>query len=96
MKINDIAGGTLPCDLKEDIEKAGILHQRATSDYAKCEEFSRLMSDILARLEDIGSFEAADKVMRILLDCNPKAGSHCDKSTIVGQVTKKLVEITRN
>lgn len=80
----------LPDDIKRDLEKACALHQRAVSDYSQCEEFSRLMSDLLARLEDVRCFKTADKIMSILLDCNPKIGAHCDKSTIVSQRTKKL------
>jgi hypothetical protein len=80
----------LPEDIQRDLEKACALHQRAVSDYAQCEEFSRLMSDLLARLEDAGCVKTADKVMKILLDCSPKTGAHCDKSTIVSQITKKL------
>jgi len=80
----------LPDDIQRDLVKACALHQRAVSDYAQCEEFSRLMSNILARLEDAGCFGTADKVMSILLDCNPKIGAHCEKATLVGQVTKKL------
>lgn len=80
----------VPDDIKRDLEKACILHERAVSDYAQCMEFSKLMSDVLARLEDAQCWDTADKVMSILLDCNPKIGAHCDKSTIVGQVTKKL------
>ncbi len=53
----------LPDDIERDLEKACALHQRAVSDYKQCEEFSRLMSDLLARLEDAGCFETADKVM---------------------------------
>ena len=60
-------------------------------------EFSRLMSDVLARLEDAKCWDLADKVMGILLDCNPKIGAHCDKSTIVGQVTKRIVaQVTKS
>ncbi len=80
----------LPDDIKTDLKKACTLHQRATSDYAQCEAFSKLMCDLLSRLEDAGCFDTADRVMRILLDCNPKIGAHCDKATIVGQVTEKL------
>ncbi len=76
--------------IKKDLKKACILHERAVSDYALCMEFSKLMSDILARLEDAKCWDAADKVMSILLDCNPKIGAHCDKSTIVAQAMKKL------
>lgn len=85
-----IMAETLPDDIKRDLERACTLHQRATADYAKCEEFSKLMSNLLSRLEDAGCFTTADKVMGVLLDCNPKTGAHCDKSTIVAQATKKL------
>ncbi len=80
----------VPDDIKKDLKKACILHERAVSDYVQCMEFSRLMSDVLARLEDARCYDTADKVMSILLDCNPKIGAHCDKSTIVAQVTKRL------
>ncbi len=96
MRVKATEGEIVPDDIRKDLEKAELLHQRATSDYVKCEEFSKLMSDILARLEDIGCFKTADKVMTILLDCSPKSGAHCEKSTIVGQVTKKLVTRIRN
>lgn len=78
----------IPYDIKKDLEKACILHERAVSDYAQCAEFSKLMSDILA--EDAHCYQTADKVMSVLLNCNPKIGAHCDKSTIVEQATKKL------
>jgi hypothetical protein len=90
LKSTGLIAEILPDDIKRDLEKACALHQRAVSDYAQCGEFSRLMSDLLARLEDVGCFKTADKVMTILLDCNPKTGAHCEKSTIVSQITKKL------
>ncbi len=80
----------IPDDIKKDLEKAADLHQRATSDYAKCLEFSKLMSDLLARLEDAGCHRTADRVMGILLDCQPREGAHCDKSTLVGEKMKKF------
>ncbi len=75
----------IPLDIKKDLEKAVTLHQRATSDYEKCMQFSKLMSDLLARLEDAGCYKTADKVMGILLECNPKEGAHCDSATRVGK-----------
>jgi len=80
----------IPDDIKKDLKKACIMHERAVSDYAQCIEFSKLMSNILARLEDALCYQMADKVMSVLLDCNPKIGAHCEKSTVVAQVTKKL------
>jgi hypothetical protein len=78
----------LPDDIKEELAKACVLHQRATSDYEKCVQFSRLMSDLLARLEDAGCNRTADKVMGILLECNPREGAHCESSVRVGEKMK--------
>lgn len=90
MKATGFTPEILPEDIKRDLEKACALHRRAVSDYAQCEQFSRLMSDLLARLEDVQCFKTADKVMTILLDCNPKIGTHCEKSTIISRKTMKL------
>lgn len=80
----------IPPDIKADLEKAALLHQRAASDYEQCVAFNKLMSDLLGRLEDAGCHKTAGKVMSILLDCNPKQGSQCDKATRIGDKVKKL------
>jgi len=80
----------IPPALKEELEKATNLHQRASSDYEKCQEFNRLMAGLLAKLEDAGCDRTAGKVMGILIDCNPKPGSQCDKATRIGEKMKKL------
>ncbi len=80
----------LPADIQKDLEKACSLHQRATSDYEKCLEFNKLTSNLLGRLEDVGHYRLADRVMTILLDCNPKEGSSCDKASITGERVKKF------
>ncbi len=84
----------IPEDIQKDLLKATSLHERTSSDYSKCVEFSALMSNILARLEDAGCDECdrvANTVMGILLDCNPKEGSHCDNST---RVRDRMVKIS--
>lgn len=81
---------TIPADIREDLERAISLHQRASADHQKCLEFNKLMSSLLARLEDAGCDRMADKVMSILLDCNPKEGAHCDKATLIGEKIKKF------
>lgn len=81
---------TIPDDIKQDLVRAVSLHQRATSDYAQCQEFSKLMSSVLSRLEDAKCYDTADRVMGILLECNPKSGSHCEKSSHVANLTQKL------
>ncbi|HFQ81052.1 MAG TPA: hypothetical protein ENK33_06740 [Desulfobacterales bacterium] len=80
----------IPDDITKDLDKARLLHQRAAADYAKCLEFNKIMSSVLARLEDAGCFRTADKVMTILLNCNPKEGTHCDNSTFVSEKMKKI------
>ena len=80
----------LPDDIRKDLEKACSLHQRATSDYEKCVEFNKLTSNLLGRLEDAGQYRLADRVMTILLDCNPKEGSSCDKASLTGERVKKF------
>ena len=80
----------IPQELRAELEKAALLHQRATSDYEKCQEFNRLMSGLLGKLEDADCDRTAGKVMGILIDCNPKPGSQCDKATRIGDRMKKL------
>jgi hypothetical protein len=83
---------TIPEDIQKDLERACILHQRASSDYKQCIEFNKLMSNLLGRLEDADCFRTADRVMTILLDCNPREGAHCEKTTMVGEKMKKFVK----
>lgn len=80
----------LPQDIRERLEKAAELHQRATSDYDLCQQFNQLMSALLADLEDAGCYRTADRVMTILIDCNPKQGRSCDKATRIGEKMKKF------
>lgn len=80
----------IPSDIAADLERAAALHQRASSDYEKCQEFNKLMSDLLGRLEDAGCYRTADKVMTILIDCNPKQGTQCEKATRIGDKVRKL------
>ena len=80
----------IPEDVKKDLEKAYTLHQRASADSKKCMEFNKLMSELLGRLEDADCYRAADRVMTILLDCNPREGAHCEKSTMISEKMKKF------
>jgi hypothetical protein len=80
----------IPPDIEADLERAAILHQRAASDYDQCQAFNKLMAEILARLEDAGCDRAADRVMGILIDCNPRQGAQCEKATRIGDKMKKF------
>ena len=85
---------TLPPQVAERLKQAAKLHQRTSSDYKKCLEFNQLMGQLLDQLEDNGCDRAAGKVMGILLECNPKEGTSCDKATQVGNRVAKLVDET--
>ncbi|MBU0674159.1 MAG: hypothetical protein KJ950_05915 [Proteobacteria bacterium] len=80
----------IPPDIQKDLNLATILHQRASSDYETCLEFNALMSNLLGRLEDAGYSKTADTVMGILIDCNPKTGTQCEKATRIGEKMNKL------
>jgi len=82
----------IPNNIKKELETACSLHQRAVSDYSQCMEFNKVMSNVLVQLEDSECFKIADKVMTILINCNPKEGAHCDKSILVGEKMKKFCQ----
>ena len=81
----------LPDNLDKDLKHAACLHQRAVSDYEKCLEFNKIMADLLSRLEDCKNEKLADKVMSILIECNPKEGSHCDQANQIGNRMNSLL-----
>ena len=81
----------LPEEIKKEFAAAAALHQRAVSDYAKCLEFNKTMADLLDKLEDCDRLKLADKVMGILIECNPKEGSHCDQATQIGNRINSLL-----
>jgi len=80
----------LPNEFRPSLERARELHDRTASDYGKCLEFNALLAQLLDRLEDGGHLREAEKVMSLLLDCSPRGGVRCDKSTLVGERVKKL------
>ncbi len=81
---------TIPAEITKELARAAELHQRASADFEKCQEFNRLMSELLGKLEDAGCYKTADKVMSILIDCNPKGGTQCDKASRIGDKIKKF------
>lgn len=80
----------LPHDLRSGLEHARGLHDRTAADYTKCLEFNALLANLLDRLEDSGHHREAARIMALLLDCTPREGVRCEKSTAVGERVKKL------
>ncbi|MGB9928183.1 MAG: hypothetical protein ACPK85_07220 [Methanosarcina sp.] len=85
----------IPCELIKEIEDVCRLHERAVCNHDKCREFSENLSDLLIRLEDMKFYRAADKLMSVLINCKPKEASHCEKSTLVGQMMKEAAKEAR-
>jgi len=81
----------LPEEIKIELKNAAALHQRAVSDYAKCLKFNKMMAGLLEKLENCDSSKLADKVMGILIECNPKEGSHCDQASQIGSRMNSLL-----
>jgi hypothetical protein len=80
----------MPDEIRKDLDRARLLHDRAASDYAKCAEFNQLMAEVLDKMEDNGHYKDANRVMSLLLECQPKEGARCDNATLVGEKIKKF------
>ena len=82
----------LPYDVIKELECVSRLHEQAVCNYDKCREFSESLSGLLVRLEDMKFYRTADRLMGILINCSPKEASHCEKSTLVGEMMKDVVK----
>lgn len=69
-------------EIYEEIEQLCKLHDEAVANYEKCREFANRMSLFLSELEDMGCQPIANMAMDVLLFCNPKVASHCDKASM--------------
>ena len=65
-----------------EIESLCKLHDEAIANYEKCREFANRMALFLSELEDLGCKSIANMAMDILMFCNPKVASHCDKASM--------------
>ena len=66
----------------QEIESLCRLHDEAIANYEKCREFANRMSLFLSKLEDLGCYFLANRAMDILMNCNPKVASHCEKANM--------------
>ncbi len=83
----------IPAEIVTALAEASRLHQRTVADYLQCVAFSQMMAAILVDLEEAGCPRAADRVMTVLVACQPREGSHCDKALMVGEKMKKLCRL---
>ncbi|KKG12562.1 hypothetical protein EO95_08325 [Methanosarcina sp. 1.H.T.1A.1] len=84
----------LPDEVIKELECVSQLHEQAICDHEKCRKFSESLSELLVRLEDMKFYRTADRLMGILINCSPKEASHCEKSTLVGEMMKDVVKET--
>lgn len=69
-------------EINQEIDSLCKLHDEAIANYEKCREFANRMSLLLSELEDLGCKSIANMAMDILMFCNPKVASHCDKASM--------------
>ncbi|MDD2755129.1 MAG: hypothetical protein PHS80_06320 [Methanothrix sp.] len=69
-------------EMEWEIESLCKLHSDAIADYKKCREFANRMSLFLSDLEDFRCNFLANMAMDILMNCNPKVASHCEKANM--------------
>jgi hypothetical protein len=81
-------------EINQEIESLCKLHDEAMANCEKCREFANRMSLFLSELEDLGCQSIANMAMDILLFCNPKVASHCDKASMEkGRLDQMKAEI---
>jgi hypothetical protein len=69
-------------EMEKEIESLCKLHSDAIANYEKCREFANRMSLFLSDLEDSGYNSLANMAMDVLMNCNPKVASHCEKANM--------------
>lgn len=82
----------VPKDIVKDLQFVCQLHEQAVWNHDKCREFSERLSGLLLKLEDMKFYRLADRLMSILLNCNPKEASHCEKANLVGEMMKEVTK----
>ena len=83
-------------DANQEIERLCKLHDEAVANSELCREFSNQMSLFLSLLEDLNCQSMANMAMDILLLCNPKVASHCDKANMErGRLEQMKAEIEK-
>ncbi len=82
----------VPKDIVKDLQFVCQLHEQAVCNHDKCREFSERLSGLLVKLEDMKFYRLADRLMSILLNCNPKEASHCEKANLVEEMMKEVTK----
>jgi len=78
-------------EILKELNELCELHEQGVAQPSKCREFSHRASLFLDRLEGLGAYEMADRMMELLGGCSPKDFSPCDNR----QCTKGSLERLR-
>jgi hypothetical protein len=81
-------------EILQEIEALYSMHQ-GISRSSECREFSGRCALLLQRLEDAGLSRLADRAMDLLVSCNPKDLSQCDKVRQASNALERLRELAR-
>ena len=81
-------------EILQEIEALYTMHQ-GISQSSECREFSGRCALLLQKLEDAGFSRLADRAMDLLVSCNPKDFSQCDKVRQAGNALDRLREQAR-
>ena len=77
-------------DINKKIEQLCKLHDEAIANAEKCREFANRMSLFLSEMEDLGCQPMANKAMDVLVNCNPKVASHCEKANMEKNLLEQM------
>lgn len=81
-------------EILQEIEALYTMHQ-GISQSSECREFSGRCALLLQRLEDAGLSRLADRAMDLLVSCNPKDLSQCDKVRQASNALERLRKLAR-
>lgn len=79
-------------EILKEAEELYELHELGVTDSGKCREFNSRASRFLDRLENMGAYQMADRVMDILGGCSPKDFSPCDNRQRTKGALERLKE----
>ncbi len=77
-------------EINREIEQLCMLHEEAIANSEKCREFASRMSLFLSEMEDLGCQSMANRAMDVLINCNPKVASHCEKANMEKSLLEQM------
>ena len=82
--------------IQKDVVLLHMLHEAAISEAGKCRDFNSRTGLLLQRLEELESYDLADRVMDLLSGCSPKDTSPCENRFSTKASLERLQERIKN